>query len=59
VKKIHDSVKAVLETPAIKEFARKNIVELYYGSEKDMLDELEEQRKQLAPLVDDLAKRQK
>ncbi len=59
VKKIHDSVKAALETPAIKEFARRNVVALYYGSENDILKELEKNRKEIAPLIDDLVKRPK
>lgn len=56
VKRIHDTVKAALETAAIREFARKNVVELYYGSERDAVEEIERNRKEIAPLVEDLLK---
>ena len=59
VRKIHDSVKAALESPAIQEFAQKNIIALYYGSEKDILEEMERNRKEIAPLLDAMVKRSK
>lgn len=59
VKKIHDAVKAAMETPALKEYARKNLFELYYGSEKDILEELKRDRDVSTPLVEELAKEQR
>jgi len=59
VRKIHDTVKAAMETTAIREFARKNVIELYYGAEKDMLEELERNRKEIMPLIDELLKGQR
>jgi hypothetical protein len=48
-----------METTAIREFARKNVIELYYGAEKDMLEELERNRKEIMPLIDELLKGQR
>jgi tripartite-type tricarboxylate transporter receptor subunit TctC len=59
VKKIHDTVKAAMETPALQEYARKNVFELYYGSEKDIMEELKKDREVTAPLVEQIAKQQK
>jgi tripartite-type tricarboxylate transporter receptor subunit TctC len=56
VKKIHDTVKAAMETPALKDFAEKNVFELYYGSEKDILEELKRDREVSEPLVDEVSK---
>ena len=59
VKKIHDAVKAAMETPALKEYAKKNVFELYYGSERDVLEELKKDRAVSAALVEEVAKQQK
>ena len=59
VKKIHDSVKAALETPAMKEFARKSLSTIYYGSEKVALEEIALSRRQIIPLLDELLKQKK
>ncbi|MSP89124.1 MAG: tripartite tricarboxylate transporter substrate binding protein [Alphaproteobacteria bacterium] len=56
VKRIHDAVKAALETPALKEYAAKNGFELYYGSEQDALAELTRDREVSSKLVEALLK---
>lgn len=56
VRKIHDAVKAAMETPALKEYAQKHVFELYYGSEKDILEELKRDREVSSALVEELAK---
>jgi len=56
VKRLHDAVKAAMETPAMREHAQKNQYELYYGSEADILDELKRDRAVSMPLVQSLAK---
>lgn len=59
VKKIHDTVKAAMETPALKEYARNNVIELYYGSEKEIMEEMRNDREVMAPLVEEAWKQQK
>jgi tripartite-type tricarboxylate transporter receptor subunit TctC len=56
VKRLHDAVKAAMETPAMREHAQRNQYELYYGSEADILDELRRDRAVSMPLVQMLAK---
>lgn len=59
VKKIHDSVKQAMETPALKAFAKENVFELYYGSEKDIAEEMKKDREVMAPLIEEIFKQQK
>jgi tripartite-type tricarboxylate transporter receptor subunit TctC len=59
VKQIHDTVKTAMETPALQEFARKNVINLHYGSEKDIIEEMKNDREIMAPLVEAAAKEQK
>jgi tripartite-type tricarboxylate transporter receptor subunit TctC len=59
VKKIHDTVKAAIETPALQEYARKNVFELYYGSEKEIIEELRMDREVTVLLAEEIVKQEK
>jgi tripartite-type tricarboxylate transporter receptor subunit TctC len=59
VKKIHDAVKSALETTAMKEFARKSLSTIYYGSEKTAVEEIAQNRRQITPLLEELTKKKK
>ena len=56
VKRLHDAVKAAMETPAMREHAQANQYELYYGSEVDIQNELKRDREVSTPLAQALAK---
>lgn len=56
VKKIHDTVKAAMETPSLKAYAAKNVFELYYGSEATILEDLKTERELVGPLVEEISK---
>lgn len=56
VRRLHDAVKAAIETPAMREHAQKNQYELYYGSEADIVEELRRDREVSLPLAQALAK---
>jgi tripartite-type tricarboxylate transporter receptor subunit TctC len=56
VKRLHDGVKAAMETPALREYAKKNVFELYYGGEREIAEELRRDREVSAALVEEVAK---
>jgi tripartite-type tricarboxylate transporter receptor subunit TctC len=56
VAKLHDAVKKAIETPTLIEYARKNGFELYYGSESDVLDELQRDRQVTSSLIEAMQK---
>jgi tripartite-type tricarboxylate transporter receptor subunit TctC len=55
-KKIHDVVKVALETPSLKDFAKKNAFDIYYGSAADLREDIEKERKVVGPLIEEIAK---
>ncbi|MBL8670970.1 MAG: tripartite tricarboxylate transporter substrate binding protein [Alphaproteobacteria bacterium] len=59
VKVLHDAVKKAIETPALKEFAAKNGILLYYGSEADVAQELKQDREVSSALVAQILKEPK
>lgn len=52
VSKLHDAVKAAMETQALKDYANKHQFELYYGSVQDIEKELEKDRMMSSQLVE-------
>jgi len=51
VKRLHDVVREALQTPAVLEYAKKNVVELYYGSPQQAEQEVELNRRQIVPAL--------
>ncbi len=59
VTRLHDAVKAALDTPAMREFARRSVSTIYYGSEADALAEIAQNRRDILPLLEDVLSRKK
>jgi tripartite-type tricarboxylate transporter receptor subunit TctC len=56
VAKLRDAVKKSVETPTLIEYAKKNGIELYYGSEEDIKQELQRDREVTSALIAEMKK---
>ena len=54
VQRIHDAVRHALGTEAIRDYARRQVVELYYGSARQAEEEVALNRRQIIPPLEQM-----
>ena len=54
IQKIHEAVKKVIQIPALKNFARENVLDLYYGSADELKEDVRKDVTPIGPLVEEL-----